>query len=89
MDGGADPASATGLTRAREARARGDPEGVDWLLARLSCPAIVFEATSASVHVRNAPRYQAAGIRDVDLTPAARVPSSFRPVNLARSRRCG
>ncbi len=79
---GIDPDS-DGLAKARKVGIDATHEGVDALMARADEFAIIFEATSAWVHRQNAPRYEEAGLKSVDLTPARLGPLVVPPVNLA------
>jgi acetaldehyde dehydrogenase len=82
---GVNPSSA-GLRRAQAEGVTVSSEGVDWLLNRPDTPLMVFEATTASVHARNATRYAQAGMTAIDLTPSAYGQPVVPPVNLDQDR---
>ena len=78
---GIDPDS-DGLKRAKGLGLLAPHEGPEWVLDPGNNIDMIFDATSAYVHVRNAPKYREAGIVAVDLTPAARGPKVIPAVNL-------
>jgi len=78
---GIDPAS-DGLARARKLGIQAPHTGVDWVREQTADVDLVFDATSAHVHVRNASVLAGLGIPTIDLTPAARGPKVVPTVNL-------
>jgi acetaldehyde dehydrogenase len=78
---GIDPAS-EGLARARDRGFEAPANGIDWVKENPDAVQIVFDATSAYVHVRHAKVLAELGITAVDLTPAARGPKVIAAVNL-------
>lgn len=78
---GIDPNS-DGLARARGLGVEAPDEGIDWLRGHSSEVDLVFDATSAYVHVRNASVLAKLEIASIDLTPAALGPKVVPTVNL-------
>jgi acetaldehyde dehydrogenase len=78
---GIDPDS-DGLAKARALGIAAPHTGIDWVRDHAAEVDLVFDATSAYVHVRNAPVLAELGIPAVDLTPAARGPKVVPTVNL-------
>lgn len=77
---GIDPNS-DGLARARYLGVDTSHQGVQPILERGDIE-LVFDATSASAHVRHAKLLREARVTAIDLTPAARGPYVVPPVNL-------
>ncbi len=78
---GIDPSS-DGLRRAEALGVETSAEGAAWITARAEEIDLVFEATSAGAHRANAPEFEAAGLRCIDLTPAKLGPGVVPVVNL-------
>jgi acetaldehyde dehydrogenase len=75
-------ADSDGLARARALGVQAPHTGIDWVTDHAADIDLVFDATSAYVHVRNAPVLADLGIAAIDLTPAARGPKVVPSVNL-------
>src|SRR5258706_7554908 len=71
-----------GMARARKLGIQAPHTGIDWVREHAADVDLVFDATSAYVHVRNASVLAGLGIPAIDLTPAARGPKVVPTVNL-------
>jgi len=78
---GIDPDS-DGLARARALGYEAPSTGIEWIKGNRDAVKLVFDATSAHVHVRHAEVLAELGVTAVDLTPAALGPKIIPPVNL-------
>lgn len=78
---GIDPQS-EGLARARSLGIETTDQGVEGFLASDPNLDVAFEATCADAHKANAPLLAEAGIRCIDLTPAALSPAVVPDINL-------
>ena len=78
---GIDPNS-DGLARAAARGYEAPHNGIDWVAENPDAVKIVFDATSAYVHVKHNEVLQGLGITAVDLTPAAIGPKVIPSVNL-------
>jgi acetaldehyde dehydrogenase len=78
---GIDPNS-DGLARARTAGLEAPHTGPEWVIENADTIDMVFDATSAYVHMRHHKEYREAGITAIDLTPAAVGPKVIPSVNL-------
>lgn len=80
---GVDPDS-EGLARAAQLGVKTTAQGVDGFLPHCAADGVrvAFDCTSAGAHVAHVDRLRAAGLRVVDLTPAALGPHCVPPVNL-------
>ena len=80
--GGRDRPASEGLARARGSGSPRPTDGAEALPGRAPGVDAGFDATSAHAHVEHAPLLAAAGIRCIDLTPAALGPAVVPDVNL-------
>jgi acetaldehyde dehydrogenase len=78
---GIDPSS-PGIARARSYGIPTSTDGVEAVLEAAAELDAVYEATSAAVHLANAPRYEEASLPAIDLTPAKLGPAVVPAVNL-------
>jgi acetaldehyde dehydrogenase len=80
-------ADSEGLRRASALGINNSSNGIDEILEDRSIR-IAFEATTASAHMKNAPLLEKAGIRSIDLTPAAVGPYVCPVVNMDEHLSC-